>query len=111
MDDESYKISNDSKMAVGGRTDKNDIIHELLKHIEIVFADQRHSNKYRGLTTNLEKYNSRLAKIVSSDGEVDTDEKFALKKELTEDLMDLLTMYIPEMLKDEPFFNDVFYKK
>lgn len=110
MDDSSYMVKNGLKMDVGGRTDKEDIIHELLKHIEILFADQKHTHKYRSLTGALERYNSRLAKIVRSEGGINTDEKFQKKQEYTEGLMDLLTMYIPEMLKAEKFFYDVFYK-
>jgi len=110
MDDSSYLVKNGLKMDVGGRVDKEDIIHELLKHIEIVFADQKHTHKYRSLTGALERYNSRLAKIVRSEGGINTDEKFELKQEYTVNLMKLLTMYLPEMLKEEQFFNEVFYK-
>lgn len=110
MDDSSYMVKNGLKMDVGGRVDKEDIIHELLKHIEIVFADQKHTHKYRSLTGALERYNSRLAKIVRSEGGINTDEKFQQKQEYTVNLMKLLTMYLPEMLKEEQFFYDVFYK-
>lgn len=110
MDDTSYLIKNGLKMDVGGRIDKEDIIHELLHHIEIIFSDQKHTNKYRSLTGALERYNDRLAKIVRSDGGINTAEKFQQKQEYTDNLMKLLTMYLPEMLKEEQFFYDVFYK-
>ena len=110
MDDSSYQVKNGLKMDVGGRADKEDIIHELLKHIEIVFADQKHTHKYRSLTGTLERYNSRLAELVRSEGGINTDEKFQQKQEYTKKLMELLTMYLPEMLRDEQFFYDVFYK-
>lgn len=111
MDDSSYKIKNGLKMDIGGRVDKEDIIHELLKHIEVVFADQRHTHKYRSLTSTLLRYNSKFAKIVRSEGGINSDEKFEKKQEYTEDLMKLLTMYIPEMLKEEAFFSEVFYRQ
>lgn len=110
MDDTSYLIKNGLKMDVGGRIDKEDIIHELLKHIKIVFADQKHTHKYRSLTGALERYNSRLAKIVRSEGGINTDEKFEQKQEYTKNLKELLTMYIPEMLKEEAFFSEIFYR-
>lgn len=31
-------------------------------------------------------------------------------QKVVEEIMDVLTMYLPEMLKEERFFNDVFYK-
>lgn len=110
MDDRSYMVKNGLKMDVGGRIDKEDIIHELLKHIQIVFADQKYTHKYRSLTNTLERYNSRLTKIVRSEGGINTDKKFQQKQKYTVKLMKLLTMYLPEMLKEEPFFNEVFYK-
>lgn len=110
LDDRSYIVKNGLKMDVGGRIDKEDIIHELLKHIQIVFADQKYTHKYRSLTNTLERYNSRLAKIVRSEGGINTDKKFQQKQKYTVKLMKLLTMYLPEMLKEELFFNEVFYK-
>lgn len=110
MDDGSYMVKNGLKMDVGGRADKNDIIHELIKHIDIVFADQKHTHKYHSLIAALERYNSRFAKLVRSEGGINTEEKFQQKQEYTANLMKLLTMYLPEMLKEESFFYDTFYK-
>jgi hypothetical protein len=110
MDDKSYLTKNGLKMDVGGRIDKEDIIHELLKHIEVVFADQKYTHKYCSLTIGLNRYNSKLAKIVRSQGGINSDEKFRQKKEYTEGLMNLLTIYLPEMLKEEPFFYNTFYR-
>lgn len=36
--------------------------------------------------------------------------KIEAKQEYTQNVMNLLTMYIPEMLKSEEFFANVFYK-
>lgn len=110
MDDTSYKINNGLKMDVGGRIDQNDIIHEWLDCIEIVFADQKYTHKYRGLTASLERYNSKFRKLGRSRADIDTDEKFEKYIENCEDLMNMMTMYVPEMLKEEEFFNEVFYK-
>lgn len=110
MDDTSYKIKNGLKMDVGGRTDEIDIIHELLKHIKVLFADQKYTHKYRSLTSALERYNKRLAKIVRPVGGINTDEKFEQKQEYTKRIKELLTWYIPEMLKEEAFFSEVFYR-
>lgn len=110
MDDESYIIRNGQKMDAGGRRDKEDIIHELQKHFKVLFADQQNTNKYRYLNNALERYNSKLSKIMTSEGGINTDEEFALRQEYVKGIMDVLTMYLPEMLKVEQFFYDVFYK-
>lgn len=110
-DDTSYMIDNGLKMDVGGRKDKYDIIHELLDVFKVLFKDQTHTHKYRSLTSNLEQINSRYSKLVGSEGGINSDEEFKLHQEYLEDLMDILTYYIPEMLKNETFFAEVFYKK
>ena len=110
MDDSSYKIDNGLKIDVGGRIDKNDIIHEWQKCIEVVFADQKHTHKYRDIVSSLEKYNSKFSKIIRSTGGINSDEKFELHKEYSEKLMKQMTRYIPEMLKEEEFFYNAFYK-
>ena len=108
-DDASYQISNGLKIDVGGRHDKEDIIHKLLDLLPILFADQTNTHKYRALTTNLRSINSKLDKLVNSVGGINTDEKFAERQELVGDLIEILSLYLPEMLKKESFFNEVFY--
>ena len=112
MDDESLekRKQNGGKMDAGGRTDKYDVIHELLKCFEVLFADQTHTHKYSKLTSTLERYNSKFAKIVRREGGINTDEEFKLHQKYVKDLMKVLTLYLPEMLKEETFFSDVFYK-
>ena len=108
-DDTSWKIQNGLKMGVGGRKDNYDIIHELLDAFEILFVDQKYTHKYRSLTSNLKSIDSRFNKIVNSEGNVNSEEKFELYQEYVDDTLEILTLYLPEMLKDEPFFNQVFY--
>lgn len=108
-DDTSWKIQNGLKMGVGGRTDNNDIIHELLEAFEVLFADQKHTHKYRSLTSNLQEIDSKFSEVVNSEGNVNTDEKFALYQEYVDDTLKILTLHLPEMLKDEAFFHEVFY--
>ena len=108
-DDASYQISNGLKIDIGGRHDKEDIIHKLLDLLPNLFADQTHTHKYRALTTNLRSINSKLDKLVNSIGGINTDEKFAERQVLVGNVIEILSLYLPEMLKKEPFFNEVFY--
>ena len=110
-DDTSWKIKNGLKMGVGGRNDNEDIIHELLDALSILFADQKYTHKYRSLTSGLQRIDNRFAKIVNSEGNVNTDEKFELYQQYVDDTLEILTLYLPEMLKEEEFFYEVFYKK
>ncbi len=56
----------------------------------------------------MDRYNKKLSKIVRSEGGIDTDKEFALRQKYVDGIMDLLTMYIPEMLKEEQFFSMYF---
>lgn len=108
-DDTSYQISNGLKIDVGGRHDKEDIIHKLLDLLPILFADQTNTHKYRALTAKLQSINNNLDKLVNSDGGINSDEKFAQRQEIVKKIIDILSLYLPEMLKKEAFFNEVFY--
>ena len=108
-DDASYQISNGLKIDIGGRHDKEDIIHKVLDLLPVLFADQTHTHKYRALTTNLRSINSKLDKLVNSVGGINNDEKFAERQVLVGKVIEILSLYLPKMLKKEPFFNEVFY--
>ena len=108
-DDTSYKVSNGLKIDVGGRHDKVDIIHRVLDLLPVLFPDQTNTHKYRALTTNLRSINSKLDKLVNSVGGINNEEKFAQKQELVKKLIEVMSLYLPEMLKKEMFFNQVFY--
>lgn len=110
-DDTSYMVSNGLKIDVGGRHDKEDIIHKLLSLLPLLFADQTNTHKYRALITNLRSINSKLDKLVNSIGGINTDEKFAERQVLVGDITEILSLYLPELLKKEPFFNEVFYRE
>lgn len=109
-DDTSWKIQNGLKMGVGGRSDNADIIHKLLEAFKVLFEDQKYTHKYRSLTNGLQRIDSRFSKIVNSEGGINSDEKFALYQQYVDDTLDILTYYLPEMLKEETFFYVVFYK-
>ena len=47
--------------------------------------------------------------LAATPGGINTDEKFLIFKDQVQELLNLLQDYVPNMLKDEPFFTDVFY--
>ncbi len=108
-DDSSYKIDNGLKIALGGRKDENDIVHELLKHIGVLFHDQRFTPRYLLFIAKLNSLNRKMSRLVNSQGGINTDEKFEKYHELGEELMETLKRYVPELLENEEFFSAVFY--
>ena len=90
----------------------DDMLHEydeLLKHIDIIFHDQRFSPKYLLFVAKINSINRRLGRIVNSEGGINSDEKFEKYHALGEELMTTLKKNIPELLEKEEFFSAVFY--
>lgn len=111
IDDKTYMMNNGLKIQMGGTINKNEnIIDELIKHIKIVFEDQKGTHKYAGLIARLDMYNSKYGKnLVRTEGGINSQEKFELKQEYDKKIMELLSYYLPYMLQKEAFFSKVFY--
>ena len=108
MADNKY-YPNADIMELGGRTDDQDIISELLKYIEILFDSNKHPFKYLHVTSKLQKYDKKVSKLIKrTNGKIE-GEDFAEYKSYAEKIMEVLNCNIPEMLKDEGFFNEAFY--
>jgi len=92
-----------------GRIDEQDVVHELEHHIEILFEDQKHTHKYRHVIRKLDFFDSKISALLKkNDGKL-SDEDFKTYKEYGEKIEEVLEHNIPEMLKDEEFFNKAFY--
>ena len=96
-------------MEVGGRTDKEDIAHELIHHIEILFSDQKYTNKFIHVISKIEAYNDKISALYRKNHNTISEEDFDEYKKYTEGIMEVLHCNLPEMLKDEDFFKEVFY--
>ena len=94
---------------LGGRMDKQDISHELVHHIEILFSDQKDTHKYNHVVSKLDSYNSKLSKLLKNNNGILSDDDFKLYHEYAKAIMDVLRWNVPEMLKEEDFFREKFY--
>ena len=95
-------------MDVGGRTDKYDIIDELLNHLDILFAEQKHKVNYLLLTQKLNSLNRKLKKLDPSGIGISSD-TYPEYKEYAIKLMAVLKKYVPKLLEKEDFFISAFY--
>lgn len=105
-------------MELGGRIDNQDIISELIKHINILASDSH--NFAKGQRNHLELklvgLNEDVKKIkdankTPSGGEQKLEgEAFMAYKDIATDIVQsLLPHNLPEILKEEQWFSDVFY--
>lgn len=91
-----------------GDTDP-DIITELIKYIEILFSN---SHKRNRLVGKLHQYHEKVSKLLKDDKGADRTpegDDFELYKKYATKTRELLADYLPEMLKGEQWFSDVFY--
>ena len=106
--DEKY-YENAVIMELGGRSDKQDITHELITNIEILFSDQKHTYKYQHVISKLESYDNKISDLKKRTNGVYKGDDFKEYREYANGIMEVLMYNIPEMLKSERFFYEVFY--
>lgn len=108
LEDKSYE-HNVLKIELGGRTDKIDVINDLLKLLPSLFPHQKHTQSYSSLKRELIELNVKIKDFVKLYNSNINDEVFVEYKKFTKELKTILVCYIPGLLKEEPFFKDVFY--
>ena len=94
---------------LAGRNDKYDMVSQLKKHLDVLFSDCKDSPEYKALIRDIDSIEKNASKIYRSTGGVNTDQKFEDYKKCSKDLLNSLQNHIPPLLKQEPFFSDVFY--
>ena len=104
-----FRSNYPNQMDLGGTNDDYSITAELLKHTKILFADQKDTHKYITLQNSLTALDGKIRKLVLSKEGIDTEEKYKQYTEYAEDLKDILTHNIPNLLKEEDFFKKVYY--
>ena len=111
IDDEKYYTAADI-IELGGKP-YNDvtITKELKRYIEILFADQKNTHKYNHVIYKLDYYDSKLSTLFKNINYLGSmsSEDFSKYQEFAKGIMEVLVCNIPEMLKDERFFNERFY--
>ena len=96
-------------MELGGRTDKQDIAHELIHHIGILFSDQQHTHKYNHVISKIASYNGNITELLKKNNGNLSEDDFKLYQDYANGIMEVLMCNIPEMLKEEDFFRKKFY--
>ena len=84
------------------------IIPDIEQHLSVVFASQKASFTYAALMGELDNLKLKAEKLDSSTGGVNTPEKFEKYHQCAEELLKTLSAYVPQLLKNEPFFSNHF---
>lgn len=82
------------------------IIAELEEQLSIVFVSQEDSWTYAALMDKLTGLKIRAERNCGTWGTVDTKEKCTLNQDYAKELLDILSAYLPSLLKNEPFFSN-----
>ena len=110
--DDRKDYSEDELIPLVSVTDKHDIIYELINNFKILFESQKHTFKYIHLETKLLYYRTRIKWLIKHHTKDEmTEEYFEKYSEYVGKIKEVLECNLPEMLKDEDFFSEVFYRK
>ena len=84
------------------------IIAELKEQLAIVFIAQKGSWTYAAMMEELSDLKIKAEQNCGMWGAVDTIEKCAINQEYANELLQILSAYLPNLLKNEPFFYNHF---
>ena len=84
------------------------IIAELKEQLSVVFVSQEDSWTYAALMDKLTGLAIRAERNCATWGAVDTKEICTLNQDYANELLDILSVYLPTLLKREPFFSTHF---
>lgn len=105
---ESYKNIAMMQLAQPHPDQSPDIYSELKYHLQILFADQVSTHKYKAFMQELDTQAEAARMLAASTGGTNTDEKFLVYEAQVESLLTLLQDYVWQMLEEETFFTDIF---
>ena len=84
------------------------IILDLLSACKILFSDQIDSYTYIYFEQQMEKEYEKARKLMRTTGQINTDEKFIEYEKCSENVLDIMSNTIPQLLQRETFFREVF---
>ena len=86
------------------------IITELEEQLSIVFDSQSDSWTYAAMTQKLTVLAIKAEQNCGTWGSVDTDSKCEINQKYAEELLEILSIYMPKLLQKEAFFTNCFGK-
>lgn len=84
------------------------IIAELKEQLSVVFVSQEDSWTYAALMGKLTDLEIQAEQNCGTSGAVDTQEKCKFNQNCAKKLLGILSEYLPNLLRNEPFFSDHF---
>ena len=110
LKEKTNSLSHIAPLAHTNDRDNPGIIPDLIKYCAILFQDQSNTTRYQSLMLDLQELSDESEMIYESTGGVNTEEKFEKYNKCATELLDKLSEHVSELLKNEAFFADVFYK-
>lgn len=89
-----------------GASRGNSLISEIIEVFPVLFPEQDYSELERSLTAA----NLKVCSILNKPDNLKTDEGFQQYHEAAVEILEILHDYLPKLLRNEVFFNNVFYK-
>ena len=89
-----------------GASRGNSLISEIIEVFPVLFPEQDYSELERSLTAA----NLKVCSILNRPDDLKTDEGFQQYHEAAVEILEILHDYLPKLLRNEVFFNNIFYK-
>ena len=89
-----------------GASRGNSLISEIIEVLPVLFPEQDYSELERSLTAA----NLKVCSILNRPDDLKTDEGFQQYHEAAVEILEILHDYLPKLLRNEVFFNNIFYK-
>ena len=90
-------------------TENPGVIPELIQCCRKLFKSQENSRQFISFIQEMEDLQNTSDSMVGSVGGVNTAEKFSIYHQCADDLLETLSIYIPQLLQNEDFFRNVFF--
>ena len=90
--------------------DNPGLIPDLIHNCDILFKSQTNTRSYITFRQELVNLQEKSERLYNSTGNINTEEKFNDYNSCAHELLEILAMYVPNMLKKEEFFSNTFYK-
>lgn len=109
--DADFRVTGELKMplarAHAGKQNP-DVFFEFQQHLPVLFESQKDTRSYRALMQGIDALAEDARALAATSGGIDSAEKFERHQSLANELLQVLSDYVPMLLKKEAYFQAAF---
>lgn len=106
--DNYSKLTNLAPLAHLNDTSNPGVIPDIIDYSDKLFKDQVNTRVFQSYLYKLQGLESKCNELTNLPGGINSEERYRMDYEYTQELKDILKDYIPGMLRQEKFFKEAF---